>query len=137
MDQIVGKVAGPLVGMRIGHLSRLLGLSPVLAHVSRAAVACCSSFLPTTNSDFGLFTSDTASKVCSLTVSTGALGDCPDALGDDPCANFVAAVGHAPRISAPGEEEQRVSMVYAVYAPKREVIPCPLPGMLQAFGSMS
>jgi hypothetical protein len=114
MDQIVGKVTGPLVGVRIGHLSRLLGLNPVLAHVSRAAVACCSIFPPRTNSNFGLFTPDTALKVCSLTVSTGALGDRPDALDDDPCANFVAAVGHAPRISVPGEEEQRVSMVYAV-----------------------
>jgi hypothetical protein len=134
MDQKVGKVTGPLVGTWTGHLSRLLGVLPLLALMSRGAMVCCSIFPPRTSSDFGVSTLDTASKVCSLSVSTGALEDRRDALDDDPFANFVAAAGHVPRISVPGKEERGVSMVYAVYAPKRRMISGPMPGILQASG---
>jgi hypothetical protein len=136
MDQKVGKVTGPLVVMRIGHLSRLRGLNPLLVHGSGVTVLRCPIFPPRISSDFGLFMPDTASQARSFKVSTGTLEDRPEALDDDPFAGFVAAAGHTPGISVLGKEGRGVSMVNALYAPKREMRSCPMPGILQALGSM-
>jgi len=122
MDQKVGKVTGPEVVVRVGHLSRL----PVstVSLVSQGEMVCCSISPPKANSDFMLSTPDTASKIGSLMVFTGTSQYRRAPLGDDPLADFIAAAGHVPRPSVSAEGEREVSVVYAA---RYEMISFPMP----------
>ena len=92
MDQKVGKITGPVVVIRVGQLSRQLGVS--LAPLSRREIICCSIRPPKTNSDFLLPTLDTPSKSRSVMVFAKVLQYCREQHSNAPLANFAVAAGH-------------------------------------------
>jgi hypothetical protein len=111
MDREAATVTAQGATIEFGHVTRAPGFR--VSFVFRGEMACCPIIPPRTYNDFMLPTHYTASKSRCLTVVIGALRSECEVLGNGRLADFVGAVGYAPRTWLPAEKERDMRSVRA------------------------